>query len=100
MAGTTNSAPDTRQFTKAWTTRSMRSGDLHQNRLAGLDLLVAELAVEDVTLVVEVARPRRAGVVDLLAGGDRLQPVDGIVDRLATALRDLADIVLDRRAGR
>ena len=62
------------------------SSDLHQGRLAGLDLLVAELAVEDVALVVEVARAGRAGVVDLLAGGDRLQPVDRIVDRLAAAL--------------
>ena len=78
---------------RAWA--PLASGDLHQRELAALDLLVAELAVEDVALVVEIAGPRGAVVVDLLAGRDRLEAVDGVVDRLAAALGDLADVVLD-----
>src|SRR5476651_2573118 len=100
MAGTASSAPDTSPFNNAWRTSSMRSNDLHQNRLAGLDLFIQELAVEDIALVVEVTRPGGTRIVDLLAGRDRLQPVDSIVDRLAAALRHLADIVLDDGAGR
>src|SRR5258707_15283998 len=74
------------------------SSDLHHGELAGLDLLVAELAVEDVALVVEVAGARSTGVIDFLARRDRLDAVDGVVDGLAAALRHLADVVLDRRA--
>src|ERR1041384_6411929 len=100
MAGTANRVPDTSPLITAWTTRSMRSGDLHQDRLARLDLLETELAVEDVALVVEVARSGRAGIVDLLARRNRLDAVDRVVDRLAAALGDLADIVLDCGTGR
>src|SRR5215218_521434 len=76
-----------------------RSSNLHQGELAGLDLLVAELAVEDVALLVEVAGTRGAGIVDLAAGHDLLDAVDGVVDDLAAAHRRLADVVLDRLAG-
>src|SRR5215207_7083001 len=75
-------------------------GNLHQRELAGLDLVVAELAVEDVALLVEVARPRGTGIVDLAAGHDLLDAVDGVVDLLAARDRRLADVLLDRLAGR
>ena len=75
------------------------SGDLQELELAALDLLVAELAVEDVADLGEVAGAAGALVVDLLALGQELQPVDGAVDLGAGALRDLADVVPDRRAG-
>src|ERR1700730_4417069 len=74
------------------------SSDLHHGELAGLDLLVAELAVEDVALVVEIAGARRTGLIDLLARRDRLDAVRGIVDRLSAALRHPAGVVLYRRA--
>src|SRR5262245_947945 len=95
MAGTAKRVPETSPLISAWRTSSMRSGDLQQGELAALDLLVAELAGEDVALLVEVARAGGAAVVDLLAGGDRLDAVDGVVDRLAATLADLADIILD-----
>src|SRR4029079_16272486 len=41
----------------------------------------------------EAARPAGALVVDLLALGEPLQPLDGAVDLHARALRDLADRV-------
>src|ERR687892_2814725 len=74
--------------------------NLHQGELAGPDLVVAELAVEDVALLVEVARPRGASIVDLAAGHDLLDAVDGVVDLLATGNSRLADVLLDRLAGR
>src|SRR5215470_18382727 len=73
-------------------------GDLQELQLALLGLLVPELRVEDVPGFREVAGPARAVVVDLLALGEKLEPVDGAVDPGARALRDLADAVLDRRA--
>src|SRR5260221_4179749 len=130
MAGTASRVPETSPLISAWRMRFMcwgratpvarsfsraqetarlesrapsgvqTSSDLHQGELAALDLLIAEFAGEDVALLVEVARPRGAGVVDLLPGGDRLDAVDGVVDRLAAALADLADIVLDGDTGR
>src|SRR5262245_28908573 len=99
MAGTANSVPETRPLISAWRASSMRSGDLQQSELAALDLLVAELAGENVALLIEVAWAGGAAVVDLLAGCDRLDAIDGVVDRLAAALADLADVILDGDAG-
>ena len=61
---------------------------------------IAELAVEDVADLGEVARPAGALVVDLLALGEQLQPLDRAVDLGAGALRDLAHGVAHRRAVR
>src|SRR5579883_1514159 len=82
MAGTASRVPDTRPLISACRS-SMRSSDLHQHRLPGPDLLVAELAIEDVADVVEVARAGGARIIDLLAGHDRLDAIDRIVDGLA-----------------
>src|SRR6266567_3886469 len=82
------------------TRRPPRSGDLDERDLATLNLIVAELAILNVADVGEITRTARAVVVDRLLGGDRLEPVDGVVDLgAARRLADFADIVLDGGAG-
>src|SRR4030081_2505260 len=98
MAGTAISVPAITPLISACsrmvTRRSPRSSDLHERDLAALYLIVAELAVLNVADVGEIARTARAVVVDRLLGGDRLQPVDGIVDLgAARRLADFADTV-------
>src|SRR4051812_35854940 len=104
MAGTAISVPAITPLINACSrmvTRGLaRSGDLDERDLAALNLIVAELAILDVADVGEITRTARAVVVDRLLGGDRLEPVDGIVDLGAAGrLADLADVVLDGGAG-
>src|SRR5262245_14827331 len=72
------------------------SHDLQELQLAVHHLHVAEAAALDVPDVGEVARARRALVVDLFAFGEGLQALDRAVDLLAGALADLAYVVLER----
>src|SRR5215470_9997367 len=105
MAGTARMVPATRPFTTSCRIcgsrgRSRASGDLQQLELAFLGLLVAELRVEDVPRLGEVAGPARALVVDLLVLGKELEPIDRAVHLRPRPLGDLADVVLDGGAGR
>src|SRR5262249_40430330 len=70
--------------------------DLEELELAALDFHVAELAVENVADLSEIARAAGALVVDLLSLGERPQSLDGAEDLDAAALRDLADVVAQR----
>src|SRR6478735_8906469 len=105
-AGTAINAPVISPLMSACRKRVTRaglsgSGDLDQNDLPALDLLVAELRVADIAGLGEVARAAGAVIVDGLLGCDRLQAVNGIVDLgAARRLAGLADRVLDRRTGR
>ena len=101
MAGTASMVPATRPLTS-----ELRDlGRTHaQSIFSSLNLplsacVVADLAVDDVAGLGEVAGPAGALVVDLLALGQELQPFDGVVDLHAAALRDLAHVVADRGAG-
>src|SRR5690242_394723 len=98
MAGTARIVPATRPLTTSWAISPSTSDHLHELELRALRLLDADLAVEDVADLGEVAGPAGALVVDLLALGEELQPLDGAVDLDASALRDLPDRVADAGA--
>src|SRR5215475_11236449 len=105
MAGTARMVPATRPFTTSCRNcgsrgRSGASGDLQQLELALLGLLVAELRIEDVPRLREVAGPARALVVDLFVLGEELEPVHRAVHLGPRPLGDLADVVLDGGARR
>src|SRR5262245_4998494 len=103
MAGTARTVPATRPLTTSWavsSTGTLTSDELHELELAPLRLVEADLAVEDVADVGEVARTARALVVDRLALGEELEALDGVVDLDAVALQDAAHVILDGRAGR
>src|SRR5215471_17180914 len=104
MAGTARMVPATRPFTTSCRICGSRgdpaSGDLQQLELALLGLLVAELRVEDVPRLGEVAGPARALVVDLLVLREELEPVDCAVHLGPRPLGDLADVVFDGGARR
>src|SRR6266850_1506716 len=89
MAGTARTVPATRPLTTSCAISPTTSDHLHEAELAALGLLEADLAVEDVADVREVARTAGTLEVDLLALGQELQPVDRAVDLGAGALRDL-----------
>src|SRR5215470_14063737 len=72
--------------------------DRHELGLAFSYLLHAEGGREDVADLVEVARPRGALVVDLLAVGEELGAVRVGVDDRPGRVRDRAEIVLDHRS--
>src|SRR2546423_6164093 len=105
MAGTARMAPAITPLTTSCVTSASNggiagSGDFQQYELAGIDLVVAELAIDDVADVGEVARSARAFIVDLLALCQELEPFDRAVDLAAASLRDLAHVVVDGDAGR
>src|SRR2546423_4593384 len=105
MAGTARMAPAITPLTTSCVTSASNggiagSGDFQQYELAGIDLVVAELAIDDVADVGEVARTARALVVDVLALCQELKAVDRAVDLGAASLRDLANVVVDGDAGR
>src|ERR1700730_3267853 len=100
MAGTARMAPAIAPLTTSCVSSTStggiaRSGDLHQCELAAADLVVAELAIDDVADVGEVAGTACALVVDLLALREQLQSVDRAVDLRAAALANLAHVVVD-----
>src|SRR6185503_3692553 len=99
MAGTARMVPATRPLTRSCATSVTRSEQLHQLEGALLGHIVTDLAVDDVAGLGEVAGPAGALVVDLLALGQELEPLDGVVHLHPTALRDLAHVVLDGGAG-
>src|ERR1043166_437430 len=102
MAGTARMVPATRPLTTSCAVSSsgtLTSDQRHELELASLRLLEADLAVEDVAGLGEVARPAGALVVDRLALAEQLQPLDGAVHLRAVALRDAAHVVLDGGAG-
>src|SRR4030095_3915997 len=98
MAGTARMVPATRPLTTSWTISASTSDQLHEREPGPLRPIEADLAVQDVAHVGEVTRTAGALVVDLLALGELLQPLDGAVDRDAGALRDLPHGVADHRA--
>src|SRR5450631_4066500 len=105
MAGTAKMAPAITPLTTSCVTSASNggiagSGDLQQYELASADPAVAELAVDDVADVGEVAGPACTLVVDLLALCEQLQPVHRAVDLGAASLRNLAHIVVDGNARR
>src|SRR5688572_23044450 len=99
MAGTARIVPATRPFTSSCGTSASTSDQLHDLELGPLGLIEADLAVQDVAGLREVAGPAGALVVDLLALGQQLQPGDGAVHLGAAALGDLPHGVANRRAG-
>src|SRR5256885_17192305 len=99
MAGTASTAPAIRPFSESW--RSFSKLDLHFDQLPVLPLRGAERDLDDVADVGELARAGGARILDLLALGDRLQPVERIVDLHARiVVGDLADVVPNPGAGR
>src|SRR2546421_1584646 len=100
MAGTASTMPATRPFTRSCASSLPTSDQLHELELASLRLIEADLAVEDVAELREVAGAAGALVVDVLALREELQAFDGVVDLDAAALRDLPHVVADGRAGR
>src|SRR6185503_1455075 len=101
MAGTASTVPATRPLTTSCAISPRSTSDhLHEGELATLGLLEADLAVENVADVGEVARAAGALEVDLLALGQELQPVDRAVDLGPRALRDLPHGVAHGGAGR
>src|SRR5215831_5687365 len=102
MAGTARMVPAMMPFTTSCPTSAsegIRSGDLQQHELPVGDLVVAELAIDDVADVGEVAGSARALVVDLGARSDQLQSFDRAIDLLPVTLADLAHVVADAGAG-
>src|SRR5690242_4214281 len=102
MAGTASTVPARSPLTTSCAASSRgtaTSDELHELQLAALGLLELDLAVEDVADIGEVARPAGALVVDGLALGQQLQPLDRAVDLHTVALRDLSHVVLDGGAG-
>src|SRR5258705_8881589 len=99
MAGTARMVPATRPLTRSCATSVTRSEKLHRLEGALLGHVEADLAVDDVAGLGEVAGPAGALVVDLLALGQELEPFDGVVHLHAAALRDLPHVVLDGGAG-
>src|SRR5215470_2372173 len=102
MAGTASTVPATRPLTTSCAVSSsgtLTSDRRHELELAPVRLLEADLAIEDVADIGEVARPAGALVVDRLGLGQELEAVDGAVDLGAGALRDAAHVVLDGGAG-
>src|SRR5262245_29722501 len=100
MAGTASTVPATRPLTTSCATSPQITSDhLHEDELANLGLLELDLTVEDVADVGEVARAAGALVVDLLALGQELQPIDRAVDLRPRALRDLPHGVAHGGAG-
>src|SRR5450759_1191685 len=105
MAGTARVAPDMAPLTTSCVTSASngdiaRSGYLHQCELASANLVVAELAVDDVADVGEIAGAARALVVDFLALRAQLQSVHRAVDLGAATLANLAHVVVDGDACR
>src|SRR5450755_1651486 len=103
MAGTARMAPAIMPLTTSCATSASnggiaRSGDLQQYELAAADLVIAELAVEDVADVGEVAGAARALVVDFLALRKQLQAFHRAVDLGAAPLRNLAHVVVNASA--
>src|ERR1051325_6578414 len=100
IAGTARMVPATRPLIRSCptspSTGSERGDDLE---LALLGLLEADLAVENVAGLGEVTRAARALVVDRLALGEQLEPLDRVVDLHARPLRDPAQMVPHRGAG-
>src|SRR6185295_20270323 len=97
MAGTARTVPDTRPLTTSCAVSSsgtLTSDQLHERELAPLRLVEADLAVEDVTALGEVARPAGALVVDGLALAEQLQTLDGVVHLHAVALRNAEHVIL------
>src|SRR4051812_17539264 len=102
MAGTASTVPATRPLTTSCAVSSsgtLTSDQLHERELAPLRLVEADLAVEDVAGLGEVAGAARALVVDRLTLAEQLQPLDGAVHLHAVALRDAAHVVLDGGPG-
>src|SRR5438094_361141 len=102
MAGTASTVPATSPLRTSWATSSsgtLTSDQLHELELASLGLLEADLAVEDVAELGEVARPAGPLVVDRLALAEELEALDRAVHLHAVALRDVAHVVLDGGAG-
>src|SRR5262249_32150697 len=104
MAGTARMVPATSPLMRSWRTSincgpsSLQDSDLFEFGLLGS--IEADLAVDDVADLGEVARAARPLVVDVLALGDQLEPVHRAVHLDAVALGDLADVVPDRCARR
>src|SRR6185436_88390 len=100
MAGTASSVPATRPLTTSCAISPRSTSDhLHEGELGALGLLEADLAVEDVADVGEVARTAGALEVDLLALTQELQAVARAVDLGARALRNLPHGVAHGGAG-
>src|SRR2546427_2101176 len=100
MAGTARIVPAISPLRTSCAISRGTSADLQQLEPALLGLLVAELRVQDVADLVEVARPAGAVEVDLLALREQLEAVDRAVHARAAALRDLPHVVADRGARR
>src|SRR2546430_1185444 len=93
MAGTARTMPATRPFTRSCASSLPTSDQLHELELASLRLIEADLAVEDVAELGEVAGAAGALVVDVLALREERQAFDRVVHLDAVALRDLAHVV-------
>src|ERR1700730_18805185 len=101
MAGTARMVPATRPCRRSWSVSpSIGSEGGDDLELTRLSLLEADLAVDDVSGVGEVARPARALVVDRLALGEHLEPFDRAVHPDPRALGDLPYVVAHRGSGR
>src|SRR5689334_23029371 len=100
MAGTARMVPATRPLTSSCGISPDGTLDqLHELELGALRLVEADLAIQDVADLGEVARAAGALVVDLLALGHLLETLDRAVDLDPTALGDPAHGVADGGAG-
>src|SRR5262245_66346648 len=95
MAGTARIVPAINPFRRSWSA----SANFQELELPLLGLLVAELAVEDVADLGEVARPAGALEVDGLALGEGIAALDVALVLAARAMRDIALVLSDRRTG-
>src|SRR5688572_18971561 len=100
MAGTASTVPATRPLTRSWAISPSTSDHLHELEPGALRLVEADLAVEDVADLGEVAGAAGALVVDLLALGQQREPLDRAIHLDAAALRDLAHGLAHGGAGR
>src|SRR5438132_12515655 len=95
MAGTARIVPAINPLRRSWSA----SANFQELELPLLGLLVAELAVEDVADLGEVARTAGALDVDGLALPAELEALDGPLALDARSLPGLADVVPGRRGG-
>ena len=111
MAGTASTAPAIRPFSDELEDFFLKHDVMSPRRAASIIFISTDLpsftcAVRNATsmmlpLSANLHGPDAPEILDLLAFGDQLQAVERVVDhRAAVVVRDLADVVADRRAGR
>src|SRR2546429_236396 len=100
MAGTARTAPAITPLATSWTSLSITSG-LYLDDLAAANLIDAKLDLDDIADVAELARAGCTEILDLVAGGDRFQPIERVVRfHAAVVVGNLADVVADGGAAR